>query len=143
MRFKGFCAAVFAALLGTAGHAFGQAYRPGMPWPRQNLTSFSRLLDYENSASREEAVRTRAEPNGGGALPLMGAGEQRTTLLLRGTHAWNLVGTTPTAAPLAVDGRIHEIRVAEHAALDVRRAAPRGGGRVGAVQCLGGGGSAP
>ena len=82
-----------------SANAFGQAYRPGMPWPRQNLTSFSRLLDYENGALREEAARTRAEPNGGGALPLMGTGEQRTTLLMRGTHAWNLAGTTPAAAP--------------------------------------------
>lgn len=97
-----------------SANAFGQAYRPGMPWPRQNLTSFSRLLDYENGASREEAARTRAEPNGGGALPLMGFGEQRTTLLLRGTQAWNIVGTTPAAAPLAVDGRIHDLWTSPH-----------------------------
>ncbi len=97
-----------------SANAFGQAHRPGMAWPRQNLTSFSRLLDYENAALRDEAARTRAEPNGGGALPLMGGGEQRTTVLLRGGHAWNLAVPTPAAAPLSVDGRIHDLWTSPH-----------------------------
>lgn len=98
---------------GTA-NTFGQAYRPGMPWPRQNLTSFSRFVDYENGALREEAVRTRAEPNGGGALPLMGTGEQRTTGVLRGNYAWNLAGTAATPSAFAVDGRVHDLWTTPH-----------------------------
>ena len=97
-----------------SANTFGQAYRPGMPWPRQNLTSFARVVDYENGARREDAVRTRAEPTGGGALPLMGTGEQRTTGLLRGAYAWNLAGTAPTPAALAVDGRIHDLWITPH-----------------------------
>lgn len=98
---------------GTA-NTFGQAYRPGMPWPRQNLTSFSRLVDYQNAALREDAVRTRAEPTGGGALPLMGTGELRTTGLLRGNNAWNLAGATPVPAALSVDGRVHDLWTTPH-----------------------------
>ena len=97
-----------------SANTFGQAYRPGMPWPKQNLVSFTRLVDYENAALREDAVRTRAEPTGGGALPLMGTGEQRATALLRGNNAWNLAGTVPAPAALAVDGRIHDLWTTPH-----------------------------
>src|SRR5262245_24709530 len=63
---------------GTGG-IFGQAYVPGEPWPRINVPTFVRWIDYDNAAMREDSVRTRAEPNGGGALPLMGTGEQRVS----------------------------------------------------------------
>jgi glyoxylase-like metal-dependent hydrolase (beta-lactamase superfamily II) len=105
-----------------SGGIFGQAYRPGDPWPRITYSSFSRVYDYQNAAFREEFARTRAEPNGGGALPLMGTGEQRATGLLRGTQAWNLAGTTATAAPLTADGRIHDLWTSPHGVL---RAAQR------------------
>ncbi len=91
------------------GAIFGQAYQPGQAWPRLTYTSFSRVLDFENAALREDFARSRAEPTGGGALPLMGTGEQRATGLLRGTNAWNMVGPAPVAAPLAVDGRVHDL----------------------------------
>jgi glyoxylase-like metal-dependent hydrolase (beta-lactamase superfamily II) len=106
---------------GTGG-IFGQAYRPGEPWPRTTYSSFSRVHDYENGFFREDFARSRAEPNGGGALPLMGQGEQRGNGLLRGTQAWNLAGTTPVAAPLTVDGRIHDLWTSPHGVL---RAAQR------------------
>ena len=101
------------AASGTGG-TFGQAYVPGAAWPRINVTSFTRAVDYENGALREESVRTRAEPTGGGALPLMGTGEQRTNAYLRGTHAWSLAGTNATGAPLAVDGRTHDLWTTPH-----------------------------
>ncbi|MBL8337711.1 MAG: hypothetical protein JNM97_13130, partial [Rhodoferax sp.] len=60
------------------GATFGQAFEPGMAWPRITYSSFSRIADYDNAAFREDAARSRAEPTGGGAVPLMGTGEQRT-----------------------------------------------------------------
>jgi glyoxylase-like metal-dependent hydrolase (beta-lactamase superfamily II) len=96
------------------GAVFGQAYQPGMAWPRLTYSSFSRAMDYENAALREDFARARAEPTGGGAAPLMGTGEQRGTGLLRGTYAWNLVGPAPVAAPIAVDGRIHDLWTSPH-----------------------------
>ncbi len=98
---------------GTAGQ-FGQAYQPGMAWPRTNLTSFARVADYENGALRQDIAQNRAEPTGGGATPLMGTGEQRATGLLRGTSAWNMVGPAPQPAILAVSGRVHDLWTSPH-----------------------------
>jgi glyoxylase-like metal-dependent hydrolase (beta-lactamase superfamily II) len=103
------------------GTVFGQAYQPGLAWPQVTITSFARVLDYDNAALREDYARTRAEPTGGGALPLMGQGEQRVSGLLRGTHAWNLVGPAPVAAPIAVDGRIHDLWTTPHGVLKAAR----------------------
>ena len=99
--------------VGTGG-TFGQAYRAGMAWPKISYSTYSRLADYENSALREEAARSRAEPTGGGAIPLMGMGEQRTTFLLRGADAWNMVGPAPVAAPVAMHARIHDLWTTPH-----------------------------
>jgi glyoxylase-like metal-dependent hydrolase (beta-lactamase superfamily II) len=97
-----------------SGATFGQAYQPGMAWPRITYSSFSRSADYDNAALREDAARSRAEPDGGGAVPLMGSGEQRTTSMMRGTSAWNMAGPAPIAAPLALDGRIHDLWTTPH-----------------------------
>ena len=97
-----------------AGNTFGQAYLPGYSWPRLTYISFSRELDYENGAMREDFVRTRAEATGGGALPLLGLGDQRNTGMLRGNFAWNLAGTSPTPAPIAVSDRIHDLWITPH-----------------------------
>ena len=100
-----------------AGASFGQAYQPGMAWPRIKVTAFERQIDYENAALREEATRTRAEPTGGSALPLMGMGEQRTTVFVRGPSAWNQAAAGASAAPSAVDARIHDLWTTPHGVL--------------------------
>jgi glyoxylase-like metal-dependent hydrolase (beta-lactamase superfamily II) len=109
------------------GATFGQAFQPGTNWPRINITGYTRWIDYENGAMREDSVRTRAEPTGGGALPLMGTGEQRVSAWFRGEHAWNVVGNAPAAAPVAVDGRIHDLWTTPHGVI---RAALRNGATV-------------
>jgi glyoxylase-like metal-dependent hydrolase (beta-lactamase superfamily II) len=96
------------------GTTFGQAYQPGRMWPRISYSSYSRVLDYGNSALREDAARSRAEVTGGGAVPLMGTGEQRTSGWLRGDVAWNMAGTTASPAQLAVNGRIHDLWTTPH-----------------------------
>jgi glyoxylase-like metal-dependent hydrolase (beta-lactamase superfamily II) len=96
------------------GATFGQAYVAGNAWPRINLPAYTRWVDYPNAALREDSVRTRAEPTGGGALPLMGTGEQRVSAWVRGTHAWNVTGTSAAAAPVALDGRIHDVWTTPH-----------------------------
>jgi glyoxylase-like metal-dependent hydrolase (beta-lactamase superfamily II) len=99
------------------GAIYGQAFQPNLQWPRLNYSSFSRLLDYDNAAMREEYARSRAEPNGGGAVPLMGEGEQRVVALVRGDQAWNLVGPAPQPAPVALDTRIHDLWTSPHGVL--------------------------
>lgn len=96
------------------GATFGQAFEPGMAWPKINYSTFSRMADYDRGAFREDAARTRAEPTGGGAVPLMGTGEQRTTGLLLGSTAWNMVGPAPQAAALAASGRSHDLWTSPH-----------------------------
>ena len=99
------------------GATFGQAWQPGMAWPKITVSSFSRLVDYPNAAMRQEAAVSRAEPSGGGALPLMGLGEQRTVGMLQANWAWNMVGPAPVAVPVALDARIHDLWTTPHGVL--------------------------
>jgi glyoxylase-like metal-dependent hydrolase (beta-lactamase superfamily II) len=96
------------------GATFGQAFQPNMTWPKIVLSSFSRVHDYDNGSFREDAARSRAEPTGGGAVPLIGTGEQRTTGLMRDSFAWNMTGPAPVAAPLTVTARIHDLWTSPH-----------------------------
>jgi glyoxylase-like metal-dependent hydrolase (beta-lactamase superfamily II) len=100
------------------GATFGQAFKPGMAWPKLTYSSFARVADYENAALREDFARSRAEPTGGGAVPLQGTGEQKASAFLRDTDAWNQVGPTAFApAGVAVDGRIHDLWTTPHGVL--------------------------
>ncbi len=103
------------------GAIFGQAYEPGKPWPKVSITSFTRVFDYANSAMREDSVRSRAEPKGGGAVPLMGTGEQRQTGFLQGNFAWNQVGQNPAAAPVALATRVHDLWTSPHGVLQAAK----------------------
>ena len=96
------------------GATFGQAFQPNMSWPKIVYSSFARVADYENGAFREDAARSRAEPTGGGAVPLIGTGEQRTTGLMRDAMAWNLTGPAPVSAPLAIGTRVHDLWTSPH-----------------------------
>ena len=96
------------------GATFGQAYLAGQAWPKITYSSFSRVADYENAAFREDSARSRSEPNGGGAVPLMGTGEQRTSSFMRGASAWNTTGPAPVAMPVAYDMRVHDLWTTPH-----------------------------
>lgn len=106
------------------GATFGQAYVPGNTWPRIHVTAYTRWVDYPNAALREDSVRSRAEPTGGGAIPLMGTGEQRVSAWLRGATAWNMTGPAAAAAPVALDARVHDLWTTPHGVI---RAAMRHG----------------
>jgi glyoxylase-like metal-dependent hydrolase (beta-lactamase superfamily II) len=96
------------------GTIFGQAHQPGTAWPKVNVSSFMRLHDYEIGGLRQDQAISRAEPNGGGAVPLMGQGEQRSVGMLQGANAWNMVGPAPVASPVALDQRIHDLWTSPH-----------------------------
>ena len=96
------------------GATFGQAYKANAKWPALGYSSFARTLDYENAALREEFARSRTEPTGG-AIPLMGSGEQRATVFLHGATAWNQTAPNTFAfAGVAVDTRIHDLWTSPH-----------------------------
>jgi glyoxylase-like metal-dependent hydrolase (beta-lactamase superfamily II) len=96
------------------GGIFGQAHQPGMAWPKVNISNLTRLHDYDNAAMRQDQAISRAEPTGGGALPLMGQGEQRTVAMLQGNMAWNMIGPAPVASPVALDQRTHDLWTSPH-----------------------------
>jgi glyoxylase-like metal-dependent hydrolase (beta-lactamase superfamily II) len=98
-----------------ANFAFGQNVSPTAPWPRFNVKSFTRTLDYDTPAMRDDIVRTQADPKerGGGGLPL--TGEQRQIQIVSGTQAWGQVGDgAPTPAVAAVADRLHQLWITPH-----------------------------
>lgn len=104
------------AATGT-GTTYGQAFKPDTQWPRLNYSSFSRHYVFANSAMREEFARGRAEPTGGGGIPLMGEGEQRLIAVVQGDLAWNMMGPAQIATPVATDTRIHDLWTSPHGVL--------------------------
>ncbi len=42
-------------------YTFGQSFRPGGPWPKFILKSYTRMLDFDKGASREDASWTQFE----------------------------------------------------------------------------------
>src|SRR5215208_1945820 len=94
--------------------AFGQAYTPGAEWPRFGVKSYSRTVDYETPAMRDEYVRADGDPTArGGGAPLPPG--QRATQAVSGKHAWNQAGENPPGpAPAAVADRLHQLWITPH-----------------------------
>ena len=102
------------------GYTFGQAYVPGMPWPKITVHSQIRTINYDTGSMREEFTLSRAEPKGGGGYPL--AGQQRNDQFLSGDRAWNMAGTNPQPGPRFVTDRMHQLWITPHGVI---RAAQR------------------
>jgi glyoxylase-like metal-dependent hydrolase (beta-lactamase superfamily II) len=83
----------------------GQSPAPGQPWPRFNLKSYTRAVNYDTASLRDELVRTQGEnpPRGGGQQPVRG--EQRQVFAVSGDHAWNVVADAAVPAPIALAER--------------------------------------
>ncbi len=93
---------------GTGG-TVGQAYLPGMAWPALNYSLLSRTMNFETGALREEFVRSRGEPTGGGATPLLGMGEAKAIGFARDGYAWGPAANGGSPAPVALAGRVHDL----------------------------------
>lgn len=92
------------------GATFGQAFQPANPWPGLNYSVLTRAFNFETGALREDFGRSRSEPNGGGAVPLMGLGEQRATGFVREGFAWAPgANNSFTPQPVAVHAREHDL----------------------------------
>ncbi len=93
--------------------AIGQSVVPGSAWPRFNIPSFTRTINYETASLREEQVRSRAEmPPRGGGVPAVG--EARQIALLSGDLAWNVVGESVAPAPVALVERQLQLWTTPH-----------------------------
>ena len=91
--------------------SLGQNATPSSPLPRYNVKSYSRAIDFNNGAMRDEVVRTQGEdpPRGGGGQPI--AGEQRQILLVHGDSAWNEAGKEAVPRLWEATERQHQIWV--------------------------------
>ncbi len=99
----------------AAGVSFaaGQSQVPGAAWPRFNIPSFSRAINYDTASQREEQVRSRAEmPPRGGGVPSVG--EVRQILVVSGDFAWNVTGETAAPAPVALIERPLQLWTTPH-----------------------------
>ncbi len=93
--------------------AIGQSQVPGAAWPRFNIPSFSRAINYDTASLREEQVRSRAEmPPRGGGVPSVG--EVRQILVVSGDFAWNVTGETAAPAPGALIERQLQLWTTPH-----------------------------
>jgi glyoxylase-like metal-dependent hydrolase (beta-lactamase superfamily II) len=91
----------------------GQAYTAGTAWPQFNVRSLTRVVNYDTASLRDEMVRTRTlePPKGGGPYV---RGEHKAVAFVSGDQAWNLVGETPTTAPVALAERQFQLWSTPH-----------------------------
>ena len=94
------------------GYSFGQAFNPGMPWPKINVHSQIRTINYDTASMREEISLSRAEPRGGGGYPPVA--QQRNDQFVSGDYAWNQAGTTAQPGPRFVADRTHQLWITPH-----------------------------
>lgn len=94
------------------GFTFGQAYKPGIAWPKITVHSMTRTINYDTGSMREEITLGRGEPRGGGGYPLVG--QQSNDQFVSAGHAWNVIGGNPAANPRFVNDRTHQLWITPH-----------------------------
>jgi glyoxylase-like metal-dependent hydrolase (beta-lactamase superfamily II) len=89
---------------GTGMNAFfGQALTAGEEWPRRELSSFTRSINYEQRSLRDEM--NFAQPQFGG---------QQQNAQLNGDKAWNVGANGPNPQPAAAEERQLHILLSPH-----------------------------
>ena len=89
--------------------AVGQSYAPAEDWPRFELSSYTRTIDFGTYSSKEEMVIRQGsypERGGGGALT---RGEGRLTRLVSGSRAWDVLADRIVPRPERSERRMLEI----------------------------------
>src|ERR1700704_5504348 len=92
----------------------GQNYSPDLPWPRFVVKSYTRAVNYETAALRDELVRLQGEdpPRGGGGQPVRG--EQRQIFVLNGDVTWTVAGDVVNPTPVALIERQLQLWATPH-----------------------------
>ncbi|MEO8134701.1 MAG: MBL fold metallo-hydrolase [Betaproteobacteria bacterium] len=94
------------------GFTFGQAFKPGLAWPRINVLSRTWTINYETGSMRDEITLSRAEPKGGGGYPQVV--QQKNDQFVSGASAWNQAASGPVAGPRFVTDRVHQLWITPH-----------------------------
>lgn len=93
--------------------AVGQSAVPGAAWPRFNIPTLTRSINYETASMRDEQVRSRAEmPPRGGGVPTIG--EARQVQVVSGDLAWNVTGESAAPTPVALVERQLQLWATPH-----------------------------
>jgi glyoxylase-like metal-dependent hydrolase (beta-lactamase superfamily II) len=89
----------------------GQNFAPDLDWPRVDLKSYTRTIDFDSMSSREEYVRVQgSNPVRGGGAGFPFLTEQKVTNLVSGNSAWTLNAQgQPVAQPAEAELRRVEI----------------------------------
>jgi len=100
---------VFGGRLGLLG---GQSYNLTSDWPRFEVPSIMRTIDYDAKSLREERTRRQGNYPTYGRLPLQ---EERITAMLSGNFAWNMRGdaTVPQTGRFLEGPPVAELRQLE------------------------------
>jgi glyoxylase-like metal-dependent hydrolase (beta-lactamase superfamily II) len=71
-------------------YSLGQAFSPGEAWPRFNVTSYTRSIDFDQPASKAHRVRTQFNnpPHGGGLQPIVGERMDDQTIVVGPKTPW-------------------------------------------------------
>ena len=88
-------------------NSYGQAFKPGDPWPAFKVTTYKVDVDYKAPAMQMELQRTNPDVKpirGGGGLPLLAPQTQNQAV--SGKVAWNTAAPAPTPAMAAVNDRL-------------------------------------
>lgn len=108
--------------------ALGQNYSSSLDetWPRFELKSYTRTIDFPSNSMREDQTRVQGVWNatrGGGQRPIIG--ERNQKLLVSGTFAWNLNDQgVATPAIGQADLRELELIMTPHGFIKAAEAAP-------------------
>ncbi len=86
--------------------ATGQSFMPNEDWPRFELTSYTRAIDYDAKSSREDWTRIQGTypPRGGGGTPVYDwpaavNGVWKQTFITMGDYSWNIDAGVISGAP--------------------------------------------
>jgi glyoxylase-like metal-dependent hydrolase (beta-lactamase superfamily II) len=94
--------------------AVGQNYTPRDDWPRVELASYTKTVNFDAKSAREEQVRRQGTfpARGGGGMPIQG--DVRQINLVSGNHAWSLQGTNAIPQPAAAAQRQLDLWLTPH-----------------------------
>ena len=92
----------------------GQNYTPRDDWPRVELASYTKTVNFDAKSAREEQVRRQGSfpARGGGGTPIQG--DVRQINVVSGNYAWALQGTNVIPQPAAAAQRQLDLWLTPH-----------------------------
>jgi hypothetical protein len=103
--------------------AVGQSYSPQDDYPKFDVTSYTRTVDYEAKSSKEDLIRRQGDnpPRGGGGTPIKG--QQHRISMVTGNSAWDVNDDSIVPQPADVEIRQLEIWLTAHGCIKAGLAA--------------------